>query len=73
MKVVIPDVVAKQLMDIINKPVKKPVSTKKCEHCYGCGLWPDSSAPMGPMDASDGMPTIACPECGANANPIREN
>lgn len=28
------------------------------------------SSPMGPMDASDGMPTYPCPECGANANPV---
>lgn len=69
MKVVIPDVVAKQLMDIINKPVTVK-STKDCKTCYGCGLWPDGTAPMGPMDASDGMPTIACPECGANRNPV---
>lgn len=24
---------------------------------------------MGPMDARDGMPTVACPECAANRNP----
>jgi hypothetical protein len=26
--------------------------------------------PMGPLDAADGVPTIPCPECGANTNPI---
>jgi hypothetical protein len=26
---------------------------------------------MGPIDASDGMPTIECPECKANKNPIK--
>ena len=67
MKIVIPDNVAQQLIDIINKVPKK---TAKCATCYGHGLWPDGTAPMGPMDASDGMPTIACPECGANRNPV---
>jgi hypothetical protein len=70
MKVVIPDTVSKQLLDIINKPVTMPKS-QDCKTCYGCGLWPDGTAPMGPMDASDGMPTIACPECGANPNPTK--
>jgi len=43
---------------------------KEC--CYGFGLWAIGDAcPMGPMDAKDGMPTIACPECGSNANPVR--
>ena len=37
----------------------------KCGTCWGHGLWPDRTAPMGPIDASDGMPTVACPECGA--------
>ena len=32
-------------------------------------MWTDGTAPMGPMDAGDGLSTIACPECGANANP----
>jgi hypothetical protein len=26
---------------------------------------------MGEMDARGGMPTIACPECGANKNPTK--
>ena len=69
LKVVIPDVVNKQLMDIINKPVKKSKVKSDCGTCWGNGLWPDGTAPMGPMDASDGMPTMACPECGANPNP----
>lgn len=68
-KIVIPDCVSQQIMDIVNKPVKKPKSKKKCGTCWGNGLWPDGTAPMGPMDASDGMPTKACPECGANPNP----
>lgn len=68
MKVVIPDTVSKQLMDIINKTEAK--STKKCGTCYGCGMWGlGDSTPMGPMDAADGMPTTPCPECGANPNP----
>jgi len=33
------------------------------------GMWPDGTAPMGPMDASDGMPTVACATCGQNRNP----
>jgi hypothetical protein len=70
LKVVIPDVVSKQFVDIINKPVSKPKSTKKCGTCYGWGMWAMGDAtPMGPMDGSDGMPTIACPECGSNPNP----
>lgn len=63
-KIVIPNVVSKQLKDIIGETEKT-----KCSICYGHGLWPDGTAPMGPMDASDGMPTIACPDCGKNANP----
>jgi len=39
---------------------------KKCKTCYGFGFWAiGSPSPMGPMDASDGMPTKKCPECGA--------
>jgi hypothetical protein len=44
----------------------------KCDTCFGFGLWPDGTAPMGPMDAEDGMPTIACLKCGANKNPIKD-
>jgi hypothetical protein len=69
MKIVVPDIVSKQLMDIVNKVKTMP---RNCKTCYGCGLWPDGTAPMGPMDASDGMPTIACPECGANPNPSKK-
>lgn len=43
-----------------------------CKICYGYGLWAmGDPSPMGRMDASDGMPTIPCPECGANANPLK--
>ena len=56
--------------------MKQQMKTKKangiCKTCYGYGLWPDGTAPMGPMDASDHMPTIACPECKANANPRKK-
>ena len=73
LKVVIPDAVTKQLMDIINKPCSKATSTKKCGTCYGWGMWALGDAtPMGPMDGSDGMPTRACPECGANPNPTKQ-
>ena len=45
---------------------------KKCKTCYGFGLWVwGAPSPMGPMDAQDGTPTKACPECGANANPMK--
>lgn len=69
LKVVIPDCVSKQLLDIFNKPLASPIKPKKCKTCMGYGLWRDGTAPMGPMDATDGMPTMACPECGANHNP----
>jgi len=43
---------------------------KKCETCFGYGLWAwGIPSPMGTMDAKDGMTTIPCPECGADANP----
>jgi len=46
------------------------VTKKKCGACYGFGMWAMGDAvPMGQLDAEDGMPTRACPECGANANP----
>lgn len=68
-KIVIPDVVTKQLKAITDKCKK----TKKCNSCEGYGLWSMGDAsPMGPMDASDGMPTKACPECGANKNPSKK-
>lgn len=42
-----------------------------CTHCVGYGMWPDgSNLPMGPLDAEDGAPTIECPFCGANPNPL---
>jgi hypothetical protein len=43
--------------------------SSSCAICWGYGFWADGTAPMGPMDASDGMPTMACPQCGANPNP----
>lgn len=47
--------------------------TNRCNTCWGYGLHAlGDSCPMGPMDASDGMPTIKCPECGANANPYNK-
>lgn len=45
---------------------------KKCKTCYGYGLhYMGDSTPMGRMDASDGMPTCQCPECGCSANPVK--
>jgi hypothetical protein len=44
---------------------------KKCKTCYGYGFWAFGDyVPVGPMDAEDGTPTLPCPECGANPNPI---
>lgn len=44
---------------------------KKCTTCYGHGFWAFGDyVPVGPMDAEDGTPTLPCPECGANTNPI---
>ena len=38
----------------------------KCKTCWGYGLWAvGHPCPMGEMDAKDGMPVKACPECGA--------
>lgn len=51
-----------------SKQPKKPA----CKTCYGWGMWSDGSAPMGPIDGSDGMPTSACPECKKNPNPMRK-
>lgn len=77
-KIVIPDSVSKQIIDIANQTKgcsnsAKLAKIKKCSTCSGNGLWPDGTAPMGPMDAADGMPTIACPECGANRNPYAKS
>lgn len=64
-KVVIPDCVSQQIMDIVNKK-------ERCKTCWGYGLHAlGDSCPMGRMDAEDGMPTIACPECGTNPNPLK--
>lgn len=44
-----------------------------CDTCVGYGLWAmGDPVPMYPLDASDGMPTQECPECGANPNPMGE-
>lgn len=52
--------------------LKYDVKVKPCKTCYGHGMWLDGTAPMGPIDASDGMPTSACPECKKNPNPSRK-
>lgn len=42
----------------------------KCQTCFGHGLWGiGDPVPIGGMDAREGYPTVACPECGANRNP----
>ena len=44
----------------------------KCKTCFGYGLhYLGEPTPVGPIDASDGYPTIPCPECKANANPFK--
>lgn len=64
--IVIPDIVTKQILDIAKGKSEK----KKCGTCEGYGVWGiGDKTPMGRMDASDGLPTYPCPECGANANP----
>jgi len=51
---------------------KQKSKPSNCRTCYGFGLWGmGDSSPMGIMDAHGGMPTIECPECGANRNPIK--
>lgn len=46
---------------------------KKCKTCWGYGLhYLGEHTPMGRLDALDGMPTQACPECGANPNSIKQ-
>ena len=50
---------------------KTPKKTKPCKTCQGYGLWEiGMPTSMGRMDAAGGIPTIPCPECGANANPV---
>jgi len=44
-----------------------------CKSCLGYGLWAIGHPnPMGEIDAGDGYLTLACPECGANVNPIED-
>jgi len=46
---------------------------KKCDRCLGFGLHAlGCPSPMGPIDAGEGMPTIECPSCHANKNPIEK-
>jgi len=43
--------------------------TTNCKACFGYGFWIwGHVAPMGRLDAKDGVPTARCPECGASAN-----
>jgi hypothetical protein len=45
---------------------------KICKVCLGFGLHAmGQSSVMGPIDAEDGMPTVACGYCGASANPVQ--
>ena len=72
---IIPLSVMKLLEDLgddVDKLSSKSIN--KCNACFGYGLHAlGDSCPMGPMDASDGMPTIKCPTCGANANPYNKS
>jgi len=48
------------------------MNKEECEFCYGYGYWAwGNICPMGRMDAGDGMPTLRCPACGANPNPLK--
>jgi hypothetical protein len=45
---------------------------KECPVCkWGLGLWAIGyPSPMGPSDGASGYPTIKCPKCGGDKNPI---
>jgi hypothetical protein len=75
------DDVIKILQEIVNHAAaqkrrkntkSKQPKTKPCKTCWGWGMWSDGTAPMGPIDGADGMPTSACPECKKNPNPMRK-
>jgi len=40
-----------------------------CKTCWGYGLRADCGAPIGALAVQDDVPTLRCPECGANGNP----
>ena len=45
--------------------------TEHCDKCYGFGLWAKGfHSPIRKGDVDKGNPTIACPHCKANANPL---
>lgn len=70
-KVVIPNSISQQIVDIMGKLPKKNklAEAKKCNTCVGYGLWAIGDAsPVGPMDSHDGVPTKPCPECGADGS-----
>lgn len=47
---------------------------KKCKTCNGFGMWAFGvPSPVGRMDAMEGTPTIPCPECKADRNPLIKN
>ena len=63
---------AQGLSELLEKRRGK-MTKKVCVTCVGFGVWAwGDPSPMGPIDARDGTPTKPCPECGANANPIKE-
>lgn len=44
---------------------------KECSTCQGYGMWSFGLyTSMGELDSKGGIPTLPCPSCGSNANPI---
>ena len=62
--------VNKHLAEMEHQRAFWPAEPVHCQTCWGYGLWADGGGAMGAMDARDGMPTMKCPECGRNPNPI---
>lgn len=45
----------------------------KCKTCYGYGLWAVGEPnPVTLMDVNVGMPTLRCPGCGKDSNPVKK-
>jgi hypothetical protein len=57
-------------MEKDNKKPPRPLGKNNCKTCNGYGLWAfGDPSPMGYLDHYT-MPTIPCPECKANSNPV---
>ena len=51
----------------------KDIKKIKCNTCQGYGMWGFGMyTSMGEWDSKGGIPTLPCPECRANANPIKK-